>query len=224
MTRRAPGPHAIAFVAITVLIDTMGFGLILPVLPSLMVSLTGRTLSEAAIYGGWLAFVFAVAQFLCAPVLGNLSDRFGRRPVLLFAVGALGLDYVVMGLAPTLGWLFIGRTISGIAGASWTPAYAYVADVSAPEKRAQSFGIVSAAFGIGFILGPALGGLLGGLGPRAPFFAAAALSLANLAYGFFVLPESLAEEKHRPFDWKRANPVGTLLQMRRRPVVRGLLV
>src|SRR5262247_3911879 len=177
MTRRAPGPHAIAFVAITVLIDTMGFGLILPVLPSLLVSLTGRTLSQAAIYGGWLAFVFAVAQFLCAPVLGNLSDRFGRRPVLLFAVGALGVDYIVMGLAPTLGWLFVGRTISGMAGASFTPAYAYVADVSPPEKRAQNFGLISAAFGVGFILGPALGGFLGQISTRTPFFTAAGLSL-----------------------------------------------
>src|SRR5215510_351035 len=201
MTRHASGKHAILFVAITVLLDVISFGLILPVLPELLVSLTGESVSHAAIKGGWLSFIYAVMQFLCAPVLGNLSDRFGRRPVLLFAVGALGLDYVVMGLAPTLGWLFIGRTISGIAGASWTPAYAYVADVSAPEKRAQSFGIVSAAFGIGFILGPALGGLLGGLGPRAPFFAAATLSLLNFVYGTFVLPETLPAERRRPFDW-----------------------
>jgi MFS transporter, DHA1 family, tetracycline resistance protein len=223
-TPRPPGKHALAFIAIAVLMDIIGFGLILPVLPSLLVQLTGESVSHVAIYGGWLAFVYAVMQFLCAPVLGNLSDRFGRRPVLLFAIGALGVDYIIMGLAPTLGWLFLGRTISGIAGASFTPAYAYVADVSPPEKRAQSFGIISAAFGAGFILGPALGGLLGGFGLRTPFFAAACLSLVNFVYGLFVLPESLAPERRRAFAWKRANPLGTLLQMRRRPVVSGLLV
>jgi len=223
MTPRAPGRHALLFVAITVLLDIIGFGLIIPVLPRLLVELTGVSVSQAAIYGGWLAFAYAMMQFLCAPVLGNLSDRFGRRPVLLFAVGALGLDYLVMGFAPTLGWLFLGRIVSGIAGASFTPAYAYVADVSPPEKRAQSFGLISAAFGMGFILGPALGGLLSGLGPRAPFFCAAGLSLANLAYGTLVLPESLSREKRRAFHWKRANPLGTLLQMRRHPVVLGLL-
>jgi len=221
---RAPGKNAIAFVAITVLLDVMGFGIIMPVLPRLLVQLTGDTLSRAAIDGGWLLFVYAITQFVCAPVLGNLSDRFGRRVVLLFSVGALGIDYLVMGFAPTLAWLFLGRTIAGMAGASFTPAYAYVADVSSPEKRAQSFGIVSAAFGIGFILGPAIGGLLGGLGPRAPFFAAASLSLINWIYGYFVLPESLPPEKRRPFDWRRANPVGTLLHMRRRPAVAGVLV
>src|SRR5437899_10521770 len=165
--------HALTFVTITVLLDVIGFALIVPVLPALLVQLTGVSVNRAAIYGGWLGFVYAAAQFLCAPILGNLSDRFGRRPVLLFAIGALGVDYVIMGLAPTLGWLFLGRTISGMAGASFTPAYAYVADVSPPERRAQNFGVLGAAFGLGFILGPALGGLLGGLGPRAPFFAAA---------------------------------------------------
>src|SRR6185436_7962489 len=162
-----------------------------------------------------LAFVYAMLQFLCAPTLGNLSDRFGRRVVLLMSVGALGCDYIVMGLAPTLGWLFLGRAIAGIAGASFTPAYAYVADISPPEKRAQNFGLIGGAFGAGFIFGPAIGGLLGELGPRAPFFAAAVLSLINLAYGFFVLPESLPLASRRPFLWKRANPLGTLLQLRR---------
>jgi DHA1 family tetracycline resistance protein-like MFS transporter len=225
MTRpsRPPGKHALVFIAITVLLDVIGFGLILPVLPSLLMSLTGAGVSEAAIYGGWLTFVYAVTQFICAPVLGNLSDRFGRRPVLLYAVGALGVDYLIMGLAPTLGWLFLGRTVSGMAGASFTPAYAYVADVSPPERRAQNFGLIGAAFGVGFILGPALGGLLGGLGPRAPFFAAAGLSLLNFAYGFVVLPETLSTAQRRPFAWKRANPLGTLAQMRRHPVVLGLL-
>ena len=216
--------HALVFVAITVLLDTIGFGLIIPVLPTLLVDLTGDSISRAAIDGGWLAFVYAAMQFVFAPVLGNLSDRFGRRPVLLAAIGALGIDYVIMGLAPTLAWLFLGRSIAGIAGASFTPAYAYVADISPPERRAQNFGVVSAMFGAGFIAGPALGGLLGGLGPRAPFFAAAALSVINFIYGAFVLPESLPPEKRRAFEWKRANPLGTLTQMRKQPVVVGLLV
>ena len=220
---RTPGPHAVAFVAITVAIDTIGFGLILPVMPTLLVELTGESVSRAAIYGGWLTFVYAVMQFLFAPILGNLSDRFGRRPVLLAAIGALGVDYLILGFAPTIGWLFLGRAVAGMAGASFTPAYAYVADVTPPERRAQNFGIVSGAFGVGFIVGPALGGLLGGLGPRAPFFAAAALSLANLAYGYFVLAESLPPERRRPFAWRRANPIGTLAQVRKQRVVRGLL-
>ena len=224
MTARAPGKHALAFVTITVLLDVIGFALIIPVLPSLLVQLTGESVSHAAIYGGWLAFVYAAMQFICAPVLGNLSDRFGRRPVLLFAIGALGVDYLIMGLAPTLTWLFVGRTISGVAGASYTPASAYVADVSQPERRAASFGMVSAAFGVGFILGPALGGLLGSLGPRTPFFAAAGMSCLNFAYGWFVLPESLPVDRRRPFDWKRANPLGMLAQLRRQRMVLGLLV
>ncbi len=223
MTSRHPGKHAVAFVAITVLLDTIGFGLIIPVMPRLLMELTGDTVSQAAILGGWLAFVYAIMQFLSAPVLGNLSDRFGRRPVLLAAIGALGIDYIILALAPTIGWLFLGRAIAGIAGASFTPAYAYVADTSPPERRAQSFGMVSAMFGVGFIIGPALGGLLGGFGSRAPFYAAAALSLTNLAYGVVVLVESLPPERRRPFDWRRANPLGTLMQIRKRPVVLGLL-
>ncbi len=223
MPARAPGRHALIFVAITLLLDTVGFGLIIPVLPTLLVQLTGKGVSQAAIDGGWLAFVYAIMQFLCAPVLGNLSDRFGRRPVLLIAIGALGVDYLIMGLSPTLGWLYLGRAISGMAGASFTPAYAYAADISPPEKRAQNFGLISAMFGVGFIAGPAIGGLLGGLGPRAPFFAAAILSGLNFIYGTIVLPESLPAERRRPFHWGRANPLGTLRQMRRQPVVPGLL-
>jgi DHA1 family tetracycline resistance protein-like MFS transporter len=206
-----------------VFLDIVGLGLILPVLPKLLVELTGKSVNDAAIDGGTLSFVYALMQFLCAPVLGNLSDRFGRRPVLLFAIGALGIDYVIMGLAPTLGWLFVGRAIAGMAGASFTPAYAYIADISPPERRAQSFGIIGAMFGLGFIVGPAVGGLLGALGPRAPFFVAAALSLVNFTYGLLTLPESLPPERRRPFDWRRAHPLGTLMQMRRHPVVRGLL-
>jgi MFS transporter, DHA1 family, tetracycline resistance protein len=227
-TAASPSPaqtrgHALAFIAVTLLLDTIGFGLIMPVYPRLLVELTGQGLSRAAVYGGWLGFVYAAMQFVCAPILGNLSDRYGRRRVLLIAIGALGIDYIIMGLAPTLAWLFVGRAIAGAAGASFTPAYAYVADISPPEKRAQNFGVVSAAFGIGFIIGPAIGGLLGTFGPRAPFFAAAALSLLNFCYGFFVLPESLPPERRRAFQWRRANPLGTLGQMRKHPVVLGLL-
>jgi DHA1 family tetracycline resistance protein-like MFS transporter len=220
---RPPGRHAIVFIAITLLLDTIGFGLIIPVLPALLVQITGESVSHAAIHGGYLSFLYATMQFLCAPVLGNLSDRFGRRPVLLYAIGALGLDYLIMGSAPTLGWLFLGRAISGMAGASFTPAYAYVADISAPERRAQNFGVISAMFGLGFIVGPAIGGFLGQLGPRAPFYAAAALCLLNFCYGLFVLPESLPAARRRSFDWKRANPLGTFQQMKRHPVVLGLL-
>jgi DHA1 family tetracycline resistance protein-like MFS transporter len=193
------------------------------VLPTLLVRLTGRTVDAVAIDGGWLAFAYAAVQFVCAPVLGNLSDRFGRRPVLLAAIGTFGIDYLIMGLAPSVGWLFVGRLLAGMSGASYTPGYAYIADISPPERRAQGFGLISAAFGFGFILGPAIGGLLGGLGPRVPFFAAAALSLANLIYGWFALPESLPPERRRPFDLRRANPLGTLAQMRRHPGVAGVL-
>jgi len=223
MSAPAPRHAAFVFVFITVLVDSIGFGIILPVLPRLIMQLTGVGVDRAAAYGGWLSFVYALMQFFCAPVLGNLSDRFGRRPVLLFALFALGCDYLIMGCAPTLAWLFVGRLIAGMAGASWTPAYAYVADITAPEKRAQSFGLMGAAFGVGFIAGPAIGGLLGGLGPRAPFFTAAAVALANGTLGFFALPESLPAERRRPFHWARANPLGTLAQMRTHPVVRLLL-
>jgi len=217
------GKGALAFIFVTVLVDSIGFGIILPVLPRLIMQLTGLGIDRAAAYGGWLAFYYALMQFFCAPILGNLSDAFGRRPVLLFALAALGCDYFIMGFAPAIGWLFAGRVIAGIAGASFTPAYAYVADITEPAKRAQSFGLMGAAFGGGFILGPAIGGLLGNLGPRAPFFAAAAIALANTAFGFFALPESLPPARRRPFQWLRANPLGTLLQVRRYPVVPWLL-
>jgi DHA1 family tetracycline resistance protein-like MFS transporter len=223
----AVGPPAsrqgIVFVLITVLIDMMGIGIIMPVMPALIMELTGEGLSQAAIYGGWLGFAYAVMQFVFAPVLGGLSDRYGRRPVLLFAVGTLGIDYIIMGMAPTIAWLFLGRLIAGIAGASFTPAYAYVADITPPEKRAQNFGLISAAFGAGFILGPAVGGLLATYGSRAPFFVAAGLSLVNLLYGIFVLPETLPPERRRAFEWRRANPAGTLLRMRAHPEVFALL-
>jgi MFS transporter, DHA1 family, tetracycline resistance protein len=223
VTAARSGRAAFVFIFIAVLVDSIGFGIILPVLPRLIMQLTGVTVERAAVYGGWLSFVYAVMQFFCAPVLGNLSDRFGRRPVLLFALGALGCDYLIMGFSPVVGWLFVGRMIAGIAGASFTPAYAYVADISAPARRAQHFGLMGAAFGIGFILGPAIGGLLGALGPRAPFFTAGAIALANTALGFFALPESLPRQLRRPFHWARANPLGMLRQILRYPSVAWLL-
>ena len=219
MSARKAGNGALIFIFIAVLVDSIGFGIILPVLPRLIMQLTGVSIDRAAGYGGWLSFVYALMQFFCAPVLGNLSDRFGRRPVLLFALFALGCDYLIMGFAPVISWLFVGRIIAGIAGASFTPAYAYVADITAPERRAQSFGLMGAAFGIGFILGPAIGGLLAAFGPRAPFFTAGVIALANATLGYFALPESLPHAARRPFHWARANPLGTLMQMRRHPAV-----
>ncbi|MBI2826641.1 MAG: TCR/Tet family MFS transporter [Planctomycetia bacterium] len=223
MPPRAAGQQAILFIWFTVLIDTIGFGIVLPVLPELIMELTGVEVSEAATYGGFLATTFAVAQFVFGPVIGNLSDRFGRRPVLLAALLAFGLDYILMGVAPNLTWLFIGRLIAGITGAAVTPANAFVADVSPPDKRAQNFGLMGAAFGLGFILGPAVGGLLGHFGTRAPFFAAAACALLNVAYGWFVLPESLPPESRRPFSWRRASLLGTWSHLSRYPVVAGLI-
>lgn len=219
---RTPDRSAIVFIFITVLIDSIGFGIIIPVLPDLIMQLSGAGLSEAARHGGWLNFVYAVTQFFCAPIIGNLGDRFGRRPVLLSALFALGIDYLVMGLAPGLAWLFAGRFVAGIAGASYSPAYAYIADISPPQKRAQNFGFIGAAFGIGFVLGPSIGGLLGSFGPRVPFLAAAALALLNAAFGLFALPESLPRGRRRAFEWPRANPFGALMQLRRQPVVIGL--
>jgi len=217
MTAAKAGNSAFVFVFIAVLVDSIGFGIILPVLPRLLMELTGVSVARAAEYGGWLAFVYALMQFFCAPVLGNLSDRFGRRPVLLFALLALGLDYLIMGCAPVIAWLFLGRMVAGMAGASFTPAYAYIADISPPEKRAQNFGLMGAAFGIGFVVGPAIGGLLGSLGPRAPFFTAGTIALLNAAFGYVALPESLPAHSRRPFLWSRANPLGTLSQIRKYP-------
>lgn len=216
--------RAVMFLVALVLIDTIGFGIIIPVTPALIMDLGGVGVSEAAVIGGWLFFSFAIVQFLSAPILGNLSDRYGRRPVLLLSLAMFGVDYLLMGFAPTLALLFVGRILAGIPGASFTPAFAYIADVTPPEKRAKSFGLVGAAFGVGFILGPALGGLLAGLGPRAPFFAAAALAFANLAFGYFVLPESLPKESRRAFSWKRANPLGALAHLRRHKGLVGLAV
>ncbi len=223
MSTTGSAKRALAFVFITVLIDSIGFGIILPVLPSLIMQLTGVTVDRAATYGGLLASIYALMQFFCAPVLGNLSDHFGRRPVLLFALFALGCDYFIQGFAPTIGWLFVGRMIAGVAGASFTPAYAYVADITPAEKRAQSFGLMGAAFGIGFIVGPAIGGQLGHFGPRAPFFTAGVIALLNTTFGFFALPESLPASARRAFHWMRANPLGTLTQVSKYPGVPWML-
>ncbi len=214
--------NPLVFVLLTVLIDTIGFGIILPVLPRLIMRVGDADLAGAARLGGWLLAVFAGLQFLFGPIMGNLSDRFGRRPVLLLSLLAFSANYALMGFAPNLAWLFVGRALTGIAGAVYAPANAFIADVSPPEKRAQNFGLIGAAFGLGFVLGPALGGLLGEYGPRAPFFAAAALAGLNFVYGLTVLPESLPRERRRPFVLARANPVGTLRAFRGQERVLGL--
>lgn len=205
-------PHraSIGVVFAIVLIDMLGFGIVMPVLPGLIMHLAHVPVDTAAVYAGWLGAGYALMQFVCAPVIGNLSDRFGRRPVLLASVLAMGVDYLIMGFAPALWWLVIGRIVAGMTGASWSAAYAYIADITAPEKRAQSFGLMGMAFGFGFIFGPAAGGLLGTFGPHVPFFAAAGLALANFALGFFVLRESLPPDRRRPFEWVRANAFASL--------------
>lgn len=217
--------NALVFIFITILVDVIGLGVIIPVVPKLIEGLTGEGISEASRIGGWLLFSFAITQFLFSPIMGGLSDQFGRRPVLLLSLFGLGIDYIFHAFAPTLAWLFVGRVIAGFFGASFTTATAYIADISTPEKRAQNFGLIGAAFGLGFIIGPVIGGLAGAhYGARAPFFVAAALSFANVLYGFIVLPESLAKDQRRKFNWKRANPIGSLLQLRKYPVVSGLVV
>lgn len=215
---------AIGFIFVTLLIDVIGLGIIIPVIPALIMELTGKAESEAAPIGGWLLTTYAVVQFFCAPIIGGISDRFGRRPVLLASLLGFGLDYLFLAFAPTIGWLFIGRFIAGIMGASFTTAGAYIADISqSSAERGKNFGLMGAAFGLGFVLGPMFGGLLGSLGPRVPFIAAAVLSLVNFMYGWFILPESLKSENVRNFDWKRANPFGTLKQLYSYPVVAGLM-
>lgn len=214
---------AMGFIFITLLIDVMGWGLIIPVMADLIAQLKGIPVNQASTYGAMLLSVFAITQFMFAPVVGNLSDRFGRRPVLLVSLLGFGIDYIILALAPTYGWLFIGRVVAGITGASFTTATAYIADVSVDETtKAKNFGLIGAAFGLGFVLGPALGGLLAHWGLRAPFYAAAVLCLLNCLYGFFFLPESLSKENRRPFDWKRANPFGSLKFLTRHPEISAL--
>lgn len=216
---RAPGRHAFTFVLVTVLLDMVGFGIIIPVLPALIEDVGEVGLAQAAAIGGWMYFAFSLAQFVSAPLMGNLSDRFGRRPLLLLAFLGLGLDYVLSALAPTLFWLFVGRVLAGVCGSSWVIANAFIADVKAPEDRAKAFGLMGAAFGVGFVIGPAIGGLLGELGPRVPFWVAAGISFLNLVYGWFVLPETLPRDKRRAFEWRRANPFGAFAVFRRYPGV-----
>lgn len=219
---KAVGSHAVAFVFVTVVIDMIGIGLIIPVLPGMIRDLTGTDLANAAAIGGWLFFVYGFMQFLCGPLMGNLSDAFGRRPVLLLSVAGLGIDFFLTAMAPTLFWLFVGRVIAGFFGASYTTANAFVADVTKPEDRGKAYGMIGAAWGIGFVLGPAIGGLLGEYGHRVPFYVAAGLSLANVVYGYFVLPETLPKENRRPFSIWRANPLGALLALRKRPGILAL--
>jgi DHA1 family tetracycline resistance protein-like MFS transporter len=208
---------ALAFIFVTVLLDILAFGMIIPVLPHLIASFLGGNLSRAAVMHGIFASVFMVMQFIFSPVQGALSDRFGRRPVILLSNLGLGLDFILMAVAQTLPLLFIGRVLSGITSASFSTANAYIADVTPPEKRAAAFGKLGMAFGIGFVIAPAIGGILGGLSPRLPFWIAAGLSLSNFCYGYFVLPESLPKEKRAHFSWKRANPVVSLKMLGRHP-------
>lgn len=211
------------FVLITVMIDAMGIGLILPVMPSLLLEVEGGSLANAALWGGLLSTSFAVMQFLFGPVIGNLSDRFGRRPILLTSLFVMAVDYVIMALAGSIWVLLLGRVLGGITGATQSTAAAFMADTSPPERRGAGFGMVSAAFGLGFVLGPVIGGVLGDWGTRTPFYAAAALSFANFLFGLMILPETVTDATRRPFLWRRANPFGALRQIRALPGL-GLLL
>lgn len=215
---------AVGFIFITMLIDIIGWGIIIPVIPSLIKELIHSDISEAAKYGGWLTFSYAITQFIFAPIVGNLSDKFGRRPILLVSLFAFSLDYMLLAFAPTITWLFVGRILAGITGASITTASAYIADISTSENRAKNFGLIGAAFGLGFIIGPVIGGLLGQYGPRVPFYAAAILCMLNFLYGYFILPESLDKENRRNFEWKRANPIGAFLHLKKYPNLIGLII
>lgn len=218
------GKNVIWFIFLTLLIDVIGIAIIIPVVPKLIEDLTHEGVSKASVYGGWLVFAYAVMQFLCSPILGGLSDRFGRRPILLISLLGMAVDYLFQAYAPTLAWLFVGRALAGVAGASFTTASAYIADVSEPEKRAQNFGLIGVAFGLGFVIGPIIGGYFAKYGARVPFKIAAILAFLNFLYGYFVLPESLPKNNRRKFEWKRANPIGSLLQLKKYPVIAGLIV
>ena len=213
---------ALGFIFITMLIDVIGWGIIIPVIPGLIEELIQGDISEAAKVGGWITFAYAITQFVFAPLIGNLSDKFGRRPIILISLLGFTLDYILLALAPTITWLFIGRIIAGITGASITTASAYIADISTIENRAKNFGMIGAAFGLGFIIGPVIGGLLGQYGARVPFYAAAALCFFNFLYGYFILPESLPKEKRSVLNLKKANPIGSFLHLKKYPKLIGL--
>ena len=215
---------AIGFIFVTLLIDVIGLGIIIPVIPKLIEELIHGGITEAAKYGGWLAFAYAFTQFIFSPVIGNLSDKYGRRPIILISLLGFAVDYIFLALAPNIWLLFLGRVIAGITGASFTTASAYIADISTDEDRAKNFGLIGAAFGLGFIVGPLLGGVLGHFGARVPFYAAAVLCLINFLYGYFILPESLDKSQRREFDWKRANPIGSLKFLMKHPELSGLVV
>ena len=213
---------ALGFIFITMLIDVIGWGIIIPVIPGLIEELIQGDISEAAKVGGWITFAYAITQFVFAPLIGNLSDQYGRRPIILISLLGFTLDYILLALAPSIAWLFIGRIIAGITGASITTASAYIADISTIENRAKNFGMIGAAFGLGFIIGPVIGGLLGQYGARVPFYAAAALCFLNFLYGYFILPESLPKEKRSVLNLKKANPIGSFLHLKKYPKLIGL--
>ena len=224
MTNRSKGGKLpLFFVLATVAIDAIGIGIIIPVMPDLILEVGAGTLGSAAVWGGILASVFAVMQLLFGPTIGNLSDRYGRRPVLLISLFFMGIDYIVMGVAHTIWLLFVGRVIGGLTASTQPTVAAYIADISEPDEKAQNFGLIGAAFGIGFVLGPLFGAAFAELGTRAPFYAAAAFSLGNMVFGWFVLPETVTDEIRRPFDWKRANPLGGLIHVGRLPGLKLLL-
>lgn len=215
---------AVGFIFITLLIDITGWGIVIPVVPKLIEELINADISEAAKYGGWLSFLYAFMQFVFAPILGNLSDKYGRRPVILISLLGFSINFFIQAWAPTIFWLFVGRIFSGVTGASITTASAYIADISDDSNRSKNFGMVGAAFGLGFIIGPVIGGLLGQFGPRVPFIAAGILCLINFIYGTFILPESLEKKKRREFSWKRANPIGSLFQIKKHPEIVNLMI
>ncbi len=216
--------HALRFVLVTLFLNAMSFGIVIPVMPRLVMELGGVGIAEATAIGGMVAVTFALFQFICSPIVGNLSDRFGRRPVLLGSLFGFAADFLILAFAQSLLWLFVARALTGIFGASNGPAQASIADITPPEERSRRYGLISAAFGLGFVMGPALGGLLGEVGVRVPFYAAAALALGNFVYGLFAFRETLPRDRRRAFRWQQANPVGALLLVRRLPGIGGVSV